>query len=372
MAIHVLTDVERGIWLEDFVIDVGGISVRKRTLHGGLSDGIDIVEVDNGALSFSVLPTRGMALWKGQSRGMPLGWQAPIRGPVHPKFVNVAERGGLGWLTGFDEWLCRCGLNWNGPPGDDGGRALSLHGRIASQPANHVQVEYAADPNRVIVRGEVEEAGLFHNRLRLSTTYTTAVGSMQIDILDEVTNLNSTPAELQFLYHLNQGPPLLGAGSRVHVPFRELWPMTAHAAAGLENWTEYGPPKSGFAEQVYCMFPAATKNGRSVALMHNAEGTKSMAVRWNVAELPCFTVWKNTAALEDGYVTGFEPATNFPRFKAKEREAGRVVRLAPGQTLSANWSMEFAHSQAAVSTLVNEVGEIQATVTPVIHAEPIG
>ena len=31
----------------------------------------------------------------------PLGWRAPVTGPVHPKHVNVAEFNGLGWLVWF-------------------------------------------------------------------------------------------------------------------------------------------------------------------------------------------------------------------------------------------------------------------------------
>src|SRR6185295_12366181 len=143
----------------------------------------DLVEVDNGALSFALLPTRGMGLWQGYYHGMFLGWKSPVQGPVHPKFVNVCERGGIGWLTGFDEWLCRCGLAWNGPPGEDvhtdraGNTAretLTLHGRIANQPAHYVEVRVSLDPPyELSVMGQVEEAGLFHTHLHLTSTYTT-------------------------------------------------------------------------------------------------------------------------------------------------------------------------------------------------------
>ena len=113
-----LTDTHHDIWLDSFVTSNAHLalptaapwSIRKRTLHGGLRDGIDLIEVHNGALAFSILPTRGMGLWQGGYRGLHLGWKAPVEGPVHPKFVNVCERGHLGWLKGFDEWLCRCGL----------------------------------------------------------------------------------------------------------------------------------------------------------------------------------------------------------------------------------------------------------------------
>ena len=74
-------------------------------LRGGLRDGIDLIEVDNGVLSYSILPTRGMGLLRGNYHGIDLGWKAPMHGPVHPRHVNTADRGGIGWLAGFDEWL---------------------------------------------------------------------------------------------------------------------------------------------------------------------------------------------------------------------------------------------------------------------------
>ena len=58
-------------------------SVHKRTLRGGPRDGVDLVHVSSGALSYAVLPTRGMGLWRGDFRGLPLGWQSPVVGPVH-------------------------------------------------------------------------------------------------------------------------------------------------------------------------------------------------------------------------------------------------------------------------------------------------
>ena len=143
----VLTDVTVGVWLESWSIcgtdgptlaGSGDWSVRKRTLRGGLSDGVDVVEVNNGAFSIQLLPTRGMGLWKADYEGTPLGWDSPVSLPVNPAYVNQESRGGLGWLSGFNELLCRCGLAFNGPPGidvrvdSDGNRSetpMTLHGQ---------------------------------------------------------------------------------------------------------------------------------------------------------------------------------------------------------------------------------------------------
>ena len=87
-------------------------------------------------------------------------------------------------------------------------------------------------------------------------------------------------------------------------------------------------------------------------------------------ELPCFTVWKNTAAFEDGYVTGLEPGTNFPYFKSHERERGRVKLLPQGGRWEASWSIEVADTSTAVAVLAAEVAGLQRSVKPTIQRSP--
>ena len=147
---RVITDVASQVWHDHFeltgaTLPLNGVknwAVRQRRMRGGLSDGVDVVEIDNGALKLEVLPTRGMGVWRGSFRGLPIGWNSPVQQPVHPAFVNQTERGGLGWLAGFNELICRCGLSCMGPPGRDASfeqhpiqGELTLHGKIANLPA---------------------------------------------------------------------------------------------------------------------------------------------------------------------------------------------------------------------------------------------
>src|SRR5262249_48095240 len=91
----VLTDAASNVRLDRFRVANDALrlatphdwSLSKHTLRGGLRDGVDLIEVHNGALAFSVLPSRGMGLWRGEFRGNFLGWRSPVAGPVHPKFV---------------------------------------------------------------------------------------------------------------------------------------------------------------------------------------------------------------------------------------------------------------------------------------------
>lgn len=384
-----LTDTAGDIWLDSFSVDNAALrlptphdwSIRKRTLHGGLRDGVDVVEVHNGALSYTLLPSRGMGIWRGEYRGNVLGWRSPVQhGPVHPKFVAQAERGGIGWLRGFDELLCRCGLANNGPPGEDiyqdkkgatHKSQLTLHGRIANLPANMVEVRVNPDPPfELSVTGQVAEAELFGPQLVLTSTTTTVPGSNRLVIHDVVENRAAHEAELQLLYHCNIGPPYLEAGSRVAVPLMEMAPLTARAAEDIGTWETYRGPTTGYAEQVYVFDVAADAQGRSAAMLYNQAADKGIALRWHKPQLPCFTVWKNTAAMEDGYVTGLEPALNYPNFKTFERANGRVNLLPPGGKWEATWSIEVHEGRDAVAHALAEIATLQAHSPQTVYREP--
>src|SRR5207249_1083998 len=98
----------------------------------------------------------------------------------------------------------------------------------------------------------------------------------------------------------------------------------------MDTLNLYGPPTAGFAEQVYCIDPAADAAGRTLAMLYNHAADRAVVLRFSRQELPCFTIWRSSMAIEEGYVTGLEPSTNYPNFKTFERQRGRVPILAPG------------------------------------------
>jgi hypothetical protein len=147
-------------------------------------------------------------------------------------------------------------------------------------------------------------------------------------------------------------------------------PLTARAAEGIDTFDTYAGPTPGFAEQVYCYDLLADAAGRTLVLLYNATADRGLALRWSRSDLPCFTVWKNTAAVEDGYVTGLEPATNFPNFKTFERQQGRVRVLPPGGRWEASWSLEVYDTAAAVAKTLAEVVTLQAQGRPTVHRTP--
>ena len=382
----ILTDTDAGVWTETLELTAGdigaaGASVRKRVLRGGLSDGVDIIEVDNGEFRYTVLPTRGMGIWRGSYRGLDVGWQAPVTGPVHPTFVDPQDRGGLGWLTGFDEVIVRCGLDSNGAPTTDvvpnnmgipSEVELTLHGRIANLPARYVEVQVVpGDPPTIIVLGVVDEAALFYPGLRLHTAISTARGGNAFTIEDRVTNLRGVESEFELLYHCNFGPPFLGRGARLEVPARVVAPRDARAVEGIGCYADYLGPTAGFVEQAYWYEPLAAASGDTLALLRNADASRGIVVRYNTSQMPCFTQWKNTAALSDGYVTGLEPGTDYPNAKPFEREQGRLMRLAPGASHDVRLTVEVHDNAAGVGAAQEEIAAIQGGTPLEVSPQPL-
>ncbi len=349
-----------------------GCRVVKHTMHGGLSDDVETVEIDNGRLSVVVLPTRGMGIWAMWLGDLRIGWHSPVRGPVHPKFVPLAEPSGLGWLDGFDELLCRCGLVSNGAPEFDerGQLRYGLHGRIANLPARKVELNIAEDTGEITLIGIVEETRFLFHQLRMKTTITLAPGENRVRVVDEVTNFSAQPGSMELLYHINIGRPLLEAGAAFVAPVKDMSPRNSRAAEGIANWQRYGEPTPGFVEQVYLCELAAANDQRTGVLLKNAAGSSGFGMRFRRDQLPCFTLWKYTGAESDGYVTGLEPGVNFPNPRSFEEKHGRVRKLAPGET--ARFALELAayDTPDEVNAAEKAVRGVAPDLSTTIHVVP--
>ena len=96
-------------------------------------------------------------------------------------------------------------------------------------------------------------------------------------------------------------------------------------------------------------------------MLKNAECSAGVALRFDTSVLPCFTLWKNMVASADGYVTGLEPATNFPNKRSFETQHGRVIPLPPGATWSAQVAIDWLTTAAEVKASEEVIGKLCAT-----------
>jgi hypothetical protein len=355
-------------------------SIRKVLLHGGRQEGSELIVVNNGLLEMTLIPTRGMGILSAELGDIRLGWDSPVKEVVHPKFINLQARGGLGWLEGFNEWMVRCGLENNGQAGKDefinnmGDKAvmdLTLHGKIANIPAQEVEVLVERQaPFRITIRGVVHERMVFGPKLELATAISTVPGSNAFRIQDVVTNRGAQPEEFEMLYHANFGKPLLEEGARFLVPAAQVTPFNANAARDVDRYNQFAGPTAGYIEQVYLFRPLAGKDGKTTIALCNKAGDRAASMSYAIKELPYLTLWKNTSAEADGYVTGLEPGTNYPNNRRVERLAGRVPKLAGGASHSMTLDIAIHKGNGQVEEITRRIADIQGTRQPIIDREP--
>ncbi|QEG02705.1 hypothetical protein Mal15_68260 [Stieleria maiorica] len=350
----------------------GKVQTRHGRFVGGRADGVEIIRIDTGAVVVNVLPSRGMGIWSIESDTGHFGWHSPVDGPVHPSLVPIHDPSGLGWLEGFDELVVRCGLESNGAPEHDenGKLVYPLHGRIANLPADGLQVEFDEVSGRLELIGDLRESRLFFSNFRLNSRIRVHAGSPSVQILDDVTNDRSTPATLQMLYHINVGRPVLEKGSKLLLPIEELAPKDKLSAGEIESFNEFGGPQSGYVERVYFAKLRGDETNLTTAMLQNADASQALAVTYGTKTLPRFVLWKNTADTADGYVTGLEPATNFPNQRSFEAAHDRVVEVQPEQTVCFRVTIDPLSDPESVAEMAERIEKLAGDQPPVIHAVP--
>ena len=339
----------------------GRFEIRYHQLSSGCSAGLYCLSIDTGKVIVTILPDRGMGIWKCWSDKIEFGWQSPVAGPIHPSFVPVHDSTGIGWLEGFDELLVRCGLHSNGAPefAENGTVRFPLHGRIANLPAHQLDIQVDVENGIMDVIGVVRESRFLVYSLELQTRYRFRVDSPIVEIVDTVTNRSSQPGSMQLLYHINVGQPILQSGSTVHSAYRDLAPRDARAAESIDGWNQCDGPVGGYQEQVYFIDPIADAQYWSEALLASSDSTLGFAVHFDTRTLPYMSLWKNTAAVEDGYVVGLEPATGFPNTRSFEERNGRVVVLQGGESKTFRLKLQPLTTANGVTQSRNRIETLQ-------------
>ncbi|MFH1743585.1 MAG: aldose 1-epimerase family protein [bacterium] len=359
----------------------GTWSIEKQVLQGGKQDGVEVIALNNGKLELIVVPTRGMSIWEVRCGDLRIGWDSPVKEIVHPKYVNLESRGGLGWLDGFGGWFVRCGLEYAGLPGSDEAPSntgaivpidLTLHGKIDYTPASRVDVTVDKEaPHTLVVSGIVNESLMFGPNLQVQTKISTVPNTLQFQVSDTIINNSGHDSEMEIIYHLNFGRPLLEEGSRFVAPLDRITPRDTRAVEGIADAFLYGPPQPNYIEQVYFLKPRATNSGQTEVFLRNAGGDTGVSMKYSTNALPCLTLWKNTTSEADGYVTGIEPGTNYPNNRKIERKNGRISVLKPGEKRDFSLGFEIALDEESVNAIEARIKQIQGSYVAELDLEPV-
>ena len=210
----------------------------------------------------------------------------------------------------------------------------------------------------------VDETRFLIHALRMHTQIVLHADQPRVAWNDRVENLSDRPTTMQMLYHVNFGPPLLGAGASLVADVEEVAPRDAAAVGDVPSWNRYAAPEAGRGEQVHFMRLRPDAAGRAEVMLVAPDGARAARLSWRAAELPCLTLWKNQGGLADGYVTGIEPGSNYPNPRSFEEKQGRVVPLAPHADISFDLALELL-SEYQVRTARERI-----MTQPLVHPQP--
>lgn len=308
------------------IAQLGG--TRHYTLDDGRSRGVRAVDFDTGSgFRFTVLPDRGMDISLCSFRGTKLVYLTP-GGEVHPAYYDLY---GPGWLRSFfGGLLTTCGLTYLGPPGPDGDEELGLHGRHSSSPACRVcdTSRWEDDEYVLELTGIVEDAVLFGDKIRLTRTISTRIGSKSLSISDTAENFGYKTSPFTILYHINSGFPLLDDWSELIVSSEST--EAYEAWVDRESMLRFSAPVKDCREQNFHHVMRADLDGTAYAAMINPAlmGGLGLCVAFKASSLPYLNEWKMMG--EGDYVVGIEPCNVPCENRAVLRERGMLPVLEPG------------------------------------------
>ena len=376
----VLTDVDHNIEKGNWQLPLNSIPalakrkirITQTVLHGGRQEGSKIITItDPTGLTIVLSPTRGMGILHVSSGQIQLGWNSPVKEVVNPNTINLDSNQGLGWLEGFNEMMVRCGFEWAGHPVVDNGRLYTLHGRAENLPASNVEIEVDNNaPYAITVRGLVKEVAFKKTNLQGWTALRYVPGQQSFEIHDKLLNASDYPQNYELIYHSNFSTPLLEEGSHFVSATKNVAPFNDYAKDGLKSWEVYKGPTLNFNEMVFNVYPYSRQDGSTEVALVNRANDKGVSIRFNTNQLPVLSLWKNTDTVNQGYVTGIEPGTNFSYPVTIERAQGRIKTLAPGKHVHFDLTYTVLDSATQVKQAEERIQSIKAGRTTTLIDQP--
>lgn len=290
-------------------------SVRPIVLDDGQERGVRALAFSTGGgLDFWVLSDRNLDIGPLWWRGTPLAWQSPNGFPA-PALIDREGEAGRGFERGFSGLLVTCGLDHIRQPAP--GR--TLHGRLPFTPGRVTAHGENWDTLRPVLycEGEVTQARLDGEMLRLRRRIEAPIGGAALTIRDEVENIGVREQELALLYHLNFGFPLVGRGARVS------WPDGGDIVPPIGN------PSAGAEPVIRCV--AASNGGGRCRIDRAADGPwrgVAAEIAFDPTTLPWLQVWTDPRPRRR--LIGIEPATSA---RNDDGSSAPGPRLAPGQVM---------------------------------------
>mgnify|MGYP000864040372 FL=1 len=314
------------------ITQLGGL--RFFEFSDGMSKGVRAAGMKsiNAGIDMTVILDRAMDISAFSYKGIPLVWRS-CTGETAPSFY---EPGKDEWLRSFfGGLLTTCGLTYFGDPATIGSEEFGLHGRIANVAAQNISSKAYWENDEYImeISGKVRQVKALAEKLELSRCIRLFSFESLVSIEDSIENFGFLPSPLMVLYHMNFGWPLLDDKAELYVGKGETIPLNEDAEKNLKVFNSFINPVNDFGPEVFAHDIKTDSDGFCYAVLVNRNldmgNGLGVGLKFSKENLPYLIEWKNFNPGE--YVLGLEPGNAFVSGISKEKEAGRVRTINPGE-----------------------------------------
>lgn len=334
----------------------GGIEAY--TIDDGAARGVRALCVNTGGgLRYRLLVDRGLDIDQAFFNQNSLaflthkGVTPPTRGLDH----------GLDWLKSFPGGLLTsCGPFNIGPPSQDAGEDLGLHGTHSNTGAtieSVIQPDLHAGRAEMSITGTVRYGAFYGPCVVLRRTIRSALGANAIEVTDEFTNAGNQPAPHAWLLHINFGYPLVDAGAELCFDSPKYMPTDAVESVkrfrkGVDFKRIPGPQEAhrGPESAVAYLYPkAADRAGNASVGIVNRKLGIGVAVRYSTRQFPRCGNWQHFGPGE--YVTALEPMNGTIDGRAADRANNLLDEIPPGGRKRYQYTIEVLTTPTALNKL---------------------
>ncbi len=334
---------------------LGGISFFEFT--DGMSRGVRAARFKsiNGGISMTVVPDRALDISDFSYKGIPLVWRSSTTVTNPYSYESEQDE----WLRSFfGGLLTTCGLTHFGDPDIDGLEKLGLHGRISNIAAQNVSSDsYWEDEEYIMeISGKINQVKALGEKLALSRKIRLFSAKSAISIEDSIENSGYSPMPFMILYHMNFGWPLLDENAELHVSKGEITPLNEDSNKNLKQFNQFIEPTCNFNPEAFAHDIKEDNEGFCHAMLVNRKLDKrngiAVVLKFAKENLPYLIEWKNFNPGE--YVLGLEPGNAYIYGRTREREAGRLRIINPGERVKTRVEVRILNGQSEIDNYIKQ------------------
>ncbi len=314
---------------------LGGIETS--VLDNGAGKGTRIAWINTGSgLRFKLVLDRAMDIAEAFYNQYSLAWISHL-GVTPP---DPSANSGIKWLNTFGGGLLTtCGLSHIGGPEKDEYGERGLHDRISHIPAT---IESVLQPDllngnlNMSITGKMIQSAVFGPHFELRRTISAKLGSPQIKIKDQVTNLGNLPVPHMLLYHFNYGWPLIDHGTQLKC--KGKWQSRGSDSDNLifNSNNDFRTCKApinehnGSGESASFIDAEPDPSGICEYEVFNPEIQLGVKLQFRKEQLPWLVNWQHFGKNE--YVMALEPGTHPVVGQAAARSDKTLIFIQPGES----------------------------------------